>query len=553
MSSDDYYSDDSSGFSVGEHIQHRAERERYVYHGSAGPGSRDVGTQMKTHYILDPQRYFARVRDVGTQTRENANHVIYNPRILSNSFSEAKQLKKQEREYSFVYDRDKEELYRIRIRLKPRDGGKGYDSCSMRSSDSVEDSKFSHSVDELFDDLGYTRTVGTQMSTKYLVQEPRPKAIVRDVGIQTKLANKYAPSQKEMDQMRRNRLPLSKNVVCSLPTTWRNGSEMSASDTGYMSDFNRACKVSSAPDRSEKLHEKLRQSRSAHYDRSDTYRGIDRKNKGSFRGDNKREACLVNSKGSKLFRNVTTEKEKLEEQALISHSGSNRRHGGSVSERSVSTQYSTSNGRSRSKRNLKNREESFELSNFEYLGEHSSVRLKSEISSTSTQTVTELKGPKVFRNPARNIDSEQLPTDCQPLTVETSVKHHVSDSESGIEILCTPPIMLARENENVYTRDFTPTPVEMVQSSHHPYQPKKSPRREVTTTASTASTDELSPSKSDADIKDGRSYSVEIGSEPDVMLAEFVEKPVKKPRVRKVKVFKFTRKVYILIKLETLS
>lgn len=251
MSSDDYYSDDSSGFSVGEHIQHRAERERYVYHGSAGPGSRDVGTQMKTHYILDPQRYFARVRDVGTQTRENANHVIYNPRILSNSFSEAKQLKKQEREYSFVYDRDKEELYRIRIRLKPRDGGKEYDSCSMRSSDSVEDSKFSHSVDELFDDLGYTRTVGTQMSTKYLVQEPRPKAIVRDVGIQTKLANKYAPSQKEMDQMRRNRLPLSKNVVCSLQTTWRNGSEMSASDTGYMSDFNRACKVSSAPDRSE--------------------------------------------------------------------------------------------------------------------------------------------------------------------------------------------------------------------------------------------------------------------------------------------------------------
>lgn len=199
MSGDDYYSDDSSGFSVGEHIQRRADRERYMYHGSAGPGSRDVGTRMKTHYILDPQQYFARVRDVGTQTRENANHVIYNPRILSNSYSEAKQLKKQDKEYSFVYDRDKEELYRVRIRLKPRDGGREYDSGSIRSFNSVEDSKFSHSIDELFDDSGYTRTVGTQMSTKYIVQESRPKAIVRDVGIQTKLANKYAPSQNEMD------------------------------------------------------------------------------------------------------------------------------------------------------------------------------------------------------------------------------------------------------------------------------------------------------------------------------------------------------------------
>lgn len=536
MSSDNYYSDDSSGFSTGEHIQRRANRERYMYHGSAGPGSRDVGTQMKTHYILDPQQYFARVRDVGTQTRENANHVIYNPRILSNSYSEAKQLKKQDKEYSFVYDRDKEELYRVRIRLKPRDGGREYDSGSIRSFNSVEDSKFSHSIDELFDDSGYTRTVGTQMSTKYIVQESRPKAIVRDVGIQTKLANKYAPSQNEMDQMRRSRLPLSKNVVCSLPKTWRNGSEMSASDTGYMSDFNRACKVSSAPARSERLYETLRQSRSAHYDRSDSYRGFDRKNKGSFRGSNKRDAYLVNSKGSKLFRNVTMEKEKLEEQALIPHSDSNRRRRGSVSERSVSTQYSVSNGRSRSKRNSKNREESFELSNFEYLGEHSSVRLKSEISSTSTQTVTDLGGPKVFRNPARIVDSEQLSTDCQPLTVGTSVTHHVSDSESGIEILCDPP-MLAQEKGNMYTRDFTPTPVEMVQSSHHPYRPKESPRREVSTTATTVSTDERSPSRPDADIKDDRSHSVEIGSEPDVMLAEFVEKPVKKPRVRKVKVF----------------
>lgn len=537
MSSDDYYSDDSSGFSVGEHNQRRADRERYMYHGSAGPGSRDVGTQMKTHYILDPQQYFARVRDVGTQTRENANHVIYNPRILSNSYSEAKQLKKQDKEYSFVYDRDKEELYRVRIRLKPCDGGREYDSGSIRSFNSVEDSKFSHSIDELFDDSGYTRTVGTQMSTKYIVQESRPKAIVRDVGIQTKLANKYAPSQNEMDQMRRSRLPLSKNVVCSLPKTWRNGSEMSASDTGYMSDFNRACKVSSAPARSERLYETLRQSRSAHYDRSDSYRGFDRKNKGSFRGSNKRDAYLVNSKGSKLFRNVTMEKEKLEEQALIPHSDSNRRRRGSVSERSVSTQYSVSNGRSRSKRNSKNREESFELSNFEYLGEHSSVRLKSEISSTSTQTVTDLRGPKVFRNPARIVDSEQLSTDCQPLTVGTSVTHHVSDSESGIEILCDPP-MLAQEKGNMYTRDFTPTPVEMVQSSRHPYRPKESPRREVSTTATTVSTDERSPSRPDADIKDDRSHSMEIGSEPDVMLAEFVEKPVKKPRVRKVKVFK---------------
>lgn len=542
MSGDDYHSDDSSGFSVGEHIQRRADRERYMYHGSAGPGSRDVGTQMKTHYILDPQQYFARVRDVGTQTRENANHVIYNPRILSNSYSEAKQLKKQDKEYSFVYDRDKEELYRVRIRLKPRDGGREYDSGSIRSSNSVEDSKFSHSIDELFDDSGYTRTVGTQMSTKYIVQESRPKAIVRDVGIQTKLANKYAPSQNEMDQMRRSRLPLSKNVVCSLPKTWRNGSEMSASDTGYMSDFNRACKVSSAPARSERLYETLRQSRSAHYDRSDSYRGFDRKNKGSFRGSNKRDAYLVNSKGSKLFRNVTMEKEKLEEQALIPHSDSNRRRRGSVSERSVSTQYSVSNGRSRSKRNSKNREESFELSNFEYLGEHSSVRLKSEISSTSTQTVTDLRGPKVFRNPARIVDSEQLSTDCQPLTVGTSVTHHVSDSESGIEILCDPP-MLAQEKGNMYTRDFTPTPVEMVQSSRHPYRPKESPRREVSTTATTVSTDERSPSRPDTDIKDDRSHSVEIGSEPDVMLAEFVEKPVKKPRVRKVKVFKCMRKV----------
>lgn len=542
MSSDDYYSDDSSGFSVGEHIQRRADRERYMYHGSAGPGSRDVGTQMKTHYILDPQQYFARVRDVGTQTRENANHVIYNPRILSNSYSEAKQLKKQDKEYSFVYDRDKEELYRVRIRLKPRDGGREYDSGSIRSSNSVEDSKFSHSIDELFDDSGYTRTVGTQMSTKYIVQESRPKAIVRDVGIQTKLANKYAPSQNEMDQMRRSRLPLSKNVVCSLPKTWRNGSEMSASDTGYMSDFNRACKVSSAPARSERLYETLRQSRSAHYDRSDSYRGFDRKNKGSFRGSNKRDAYLVNSKGSKLFRNVTMEKEKLEEQALIPHSDSNGRRRGSVSERSVSTQYSVSNGRSRSKRNSKNREESFELSNFEYLGEHSSVRLKSEISSTSTQTVTDLRGPKVFRNPARIVDSEQLSTDCQRLTVGTSVTHHVSDSESGIEILCDPP-MLAQEKGNMYTRDITPTPVEMVQSSRHPYRPKESPRREVSTTATTVSTDERSPSRPDADIKDDRSHSVEIGSEPDMMLAEFVEKPVKKPRVRKVKVFKCMRKV----------
>lgn len=535
MSSDDYYSDDSSGFSMGEHIQRRADRERYMYHGSTGPGSRDVGTQMKTHYILDPQQYFARVRDVGTQTRENANHVIYNPRILSNSYSEAKQLKKQDKEYSFVYDRDKEELYRVRIRLKPRDGGREYDSCSIRSSNSVEDSKFSHSIDELFDDSGYTRTVGTQMSTKYIVQESRPKAIVRDVGIQTKLANKYAPSQNEMDQMRRSRLPLSKNVVCSLPTTWRNGSEMSASDTGYMSDFNRACKVSSAPARSERLYETLRESRSAYYDRSNSYRGFDRKNKGSFRGNNKRDAYLVNSKGSKLFRNVAMEKEKLEEQAFIPHSDSNRRRRGSVSERSVSTQYSASNGKSRSKRQSKNREESFELSNFEYLGEHSSVRLKSEISSTSTQTVTDLRGPKVFRNPARSIDSEQLSTDCQPLTVGTSVKRHVSDSESGIEILCTPP-MLAQEKDNMYTRDFAPTPVEMVQSSHHPYQPKESPRREVSTTATTVSIDERSPSRPDADIKDDRSHSLEIGSEPDMMLAEFVEKPVKKPRVRKVKV-----------------
>lgn len=380
------------------------------------------------------------------------------------------------------------------------------------------------------------------MSTKYIVQESRPKAIVRDVGIQTKLANKYAPSQYEMDQMRRSRLPLSKNVVCSLPKTWRNGSEMSASDTGYMSYFNRACKVSSAPARSERLYETLRQSRSAHYDRSDSYRGFDRKNKGSFRGSNKRDAYLVNSKGSKLFRNVTMEKVKLEEQALIPHSDSNRRRRGSVSERSVSTQYSVSNGRSRSKRNSKNREESFELSNFEYLGEHSSVRLKSEISSTSTQTVTYLRGPKVFRNPARIVDSEQLSTDCQPLTVGTSVTHHVSDSESGIEILCDPP-MFAQEKGNMYTRDFTPTPVEMVQSSRHPYRPKESPRREVSTTATTVSTDERSPSRPDADIKDDRSHSVEIGSEPDVMLAEFVEKPIKKPRVRKVKVFKCMRKV----------
>lgn len=143
----------------------------------------------------------------------------------------------------------------------------------------------------------------------------------------------------------------------------------------------------------------------------------------------------------------------------------------------------------------------------------------------------------MFRNPARIVDSEQLSTDCQPLTVGTSVMHHVSDSESGIEILCDPP-MLAQEKDNMYTRDFTPTPVEMVQSSHHPYQPKESPRRGVSTTATTVSTDERSPSRPDADIKDDRSHSVEIGSEPDMMLAEFVEKPVKKPRVRKVKVFK---------------
>lgn len=115
--------------------------------------------------------------------RENVNYVIYNFRILLNLYFEVKQLKKQDKEYLFVYDCDKEELYRVRIRLKFCDGGREYDFCFIRLFNFVEDLKFFYSIDELFDDLGYMCIVGMQMSIKYIVQEFRLKVIVRDVGI----------------------------------------------------------------------------------------------------------------------------------------------------------------------------------------------------------------------------------------------------------------------------------------------------------------------------------------------------------------------------------
>lgn len=84
-------------------------------------------------------------------------------------------------------------------------------------------------------------------------------------------------------------------------------------DMGYMFDFNCVCKVLFVFVCLERFYEIFRESRFVYYDRSNFYRGFDRKNKGLFRGSNKCDVYLVNSKGLKLFRNVIMEKEKFEE------------------------------------------------------------------------------------------------------------------------------------------------------------------------------------------------------------------------------------------------
>lgn len=76
---------------------------------------------------------------------------------------------------------------------------------------------------------------------------------------------------------------------------------------------------------------------------------------------------------------------------------------------------------------------------------------------------------------------------------------------------------------------------------------KESFRCEVLIIVIIVSIDEWFLSRLDVDIKDDWFYFVEIGLEFDVLLVEFVEKFVKKLCVRKVKVFKWMWKVYIII------
>lgn len=550
MSSDDYYSDESSGFSVG--VENYTQDNRHQI-GSDVPRSRDVGTQMKTHYVLEPQRFFSRVRDVGTQTIENANHVTCNPRILSNSYSEAVQLKKQEKEFSFVYDLHKDELYRIRIYSSSEDDSDESDSSTTYTVSSESEfanySDFSYSINEFDDELGNTRTVGVQMSTKYLIQESRPKVVLRDVAIQTKLANVYGPSQSEMiEQLWRNKIPLSKNVTCSLPTfRGRQRSDVSASDTGYLSDFHhRSGQISNTPDL--KLDSTHRQTQSARcvpksFDRNT---GTLASREGMQRNPYMFSRSVSNQSNSKFASESeqSAGSDNTQDRKWKSKRGSSKGCRRPSSERSsVSTTSSTSYTRGRSERKTEKTEENFELTTFEYLGENSSVRLKSEISSISTQTETEQrKGPKVFRNPSRRLESEQHSADFRSLMVHTgSSMHQPSDSESGIEFSYSPP-QLTQEKGNLYTRDHSPTPIEPVVSSRYPYRPKE--KSTYVDKVKDLQTNEKSQDESSQNSHwntDDRPCSVEIGPEPNVLPAEFIEKPVIKPRVRKAKVFMLIR------------
>ncbi|XP_062616095.1 uncharacterized protein LOC134277804 isoform X1 [Saccostrea cucullata] len=519
-----YFSGESYGDSVGERIQRRAYREQY---GSAGPGSRDVGVQMKTHYILEPNRYFSKVRDVGTQTRENVNKVIYNPRILSSSYTEKVRQKRSEKDFSFVYNHQKHELFRIRKRKTSDLDNKSETSTSDRYStassyESTEtygddSERFSFDIEEYYDESRETRTVAVQMSTKYLVQESRPKAIVRDVAIQTKLPPLYAPSGSEMiERLWNSRLPLSKNVTCSLPPYLGQENEISGS-TSYRS-LKRMEKVVPEFNRIQKVNERLRQKDNAKYydtasDGNVLYWFNNREGKTSSKDWNKQR-----DSGDKELKRKKLQNER--EKSKGSYGGRCK----SYSSRSMSSR--SSDCRNQKEENNRNREETFELASFEYLGgEQSSFRVKSEMSSIGIQTEREDKSSKLFRKPKTKPESEWT-SDLQPATNDTR-KLCSRNSETSLEILYPSPC-LTKEKEYVYARKRNPAPLEIIKSSNFPYKPED----EVIYTESKSQTEN---SPRNTRTREDSVHCLEIGSEPDVIPAEFVEKPVIKPRVRKPK------------------
>lgn len=506
--------EESSEASVGEMIQRRAAME---HDGSRGRGSRDVGVQMRTHYVLDPYRHFSKVRDVGTQTRENANKVIYNPRILSNSYLEAVQQKRQDRDFSFVYDLREHDLYRIRksrpdVDIPPEVSDS--DSLSSRSPNDLSETGSSVNVEGFYKAFRGTRNVGVQMDTKYLVQESRPKSVVRDVGIQTKLPSLYAPSESEMiEKLWQNRLPLSKNVTCSLTSSWRHGSELSESEMSYMLG-NETRKYGSVPERSLKVNEKLRRN-----DISKERGVLDRtnylivhKNKNE-NTQYRKDLIKQRSFRGKESKSKTRVKE--------------RPKSGTLSE--VSTFSKSSDGQSQIEDKHRRREDRFQLTTFEYLGtEQLPARLKSENISIAMQTESECKSLKVFRKPLPRPKSEWT-RDCRPLS-KGKRKTSLSTSDTSVEVMYTTS-RLTKEKDNVHTREHTPTPVEIVHGSHHPYRPKEDAKY----SEDRSQTEKQSSTKTYFDIEDGFKSS-EIGPEPDVIPAELTEKPAFKPRPPKAKV-----------------
>ncbi|KAK3098598.1 hypothetical protein FSP39_021106 [Pinctada imbricata] len=182
--------------------------------GASGPGSRDVGVQMQTCYIIPKEKILSRVRDVGTQTRRSRHLLPQNPRILSDYSMERLRLLNSRENY--VFDKEKGQLYRVISTSKRTIIDSESDSFTTVSEASeydtltenadldtitetevsdddtiksydIDPTHKSHYVSDSGPKPG-TRSVAVQMSTKLVVRrEGLPPVKVRDISIQTKI------------------------------------------------------------------------------------------------------------------------------------------------------------------------------------------------------------------------------------------------------------------------------------------------------------------------------------------------------------------------------
>ena len=246
--------------SIGGAIQERASRElgevrseyssvrgsarQYQGHyGASGPGSRDVGVQMQTTYIIPRESYKSRRRDVATQTRLQRSLSLRNPRVLSDYQTERFRLLNSSEQ--FFFDKEKRDLYRVTTKKRVVESESDTYSTITEESDAstitesfrsedVTRSKYIHTTgsygSEIEEELPRsdlycsdqgpspdTRNVGVQMSTRYIVQrEGLAPVKVRDIMVQTKplaphhfSTDSSRPYSKMIERIWKNKVPFN--------------------------------------------------------------------------------------------------------------------------------------------------------------------------------------------------------------------------------------------------------------------------------------------------------------------------------------------------------